>query len=95
MALLLLLCMRRERTMKQAPSHGNPLLVFGQTALFFYMLHFIVLAAGLAVFGGGSMTHGLPETYGAAAVTLILLYPVCIGFRALKRRYPKSFLQYI
>ncbi|MDA9368103.1 heparan-alpha-glucosaminide N-acetyltransferase domain-containing protein [Flavobacteriaceae bacterium] len=95
MALLLLLCMRRERTMKQAPSHGNPLLVFGQTALFFYMLHFIVLAAGLAVFGGGSMTHGLLETYGAAAVTLILLYPVCIGFRALKRRYPKSFLQYI
>ena len=61
MAFLLFLFMRLERTMKQAPRSGNPLLVFGQTALFFYMLHFIVLAAGLTVFGAGSMTHGLAE----------------------------------
>ena len=95
MALLLLLFMRRERKMKRAPSTWNPLLVFGQTALFFYMLHFIVLGVGAMTVGGGIMLHGLPETYAAAGATLALLYPVCIGFRALKRRYPKSFLQYI
>jgi hypothetical protein len=41
------------------------------------------------------MQHGLRETYLAAIAVLILLYPICIGFRKLKRKYPKSFLQYI
>lgn len=95
MALLLLIFMRRERLMKRAPSSWNPLLVFGQTALFFYMLHFIVLGTGAMAITGGMMLRGLPETFAAAAVTLVLLYPACIGFRSLKRRYPKSFLQYI
>ncbi len=41
------------------------------------------------------MQRGLPETYAAAAATLVVLYPVCIGFRSLKQRYPNSVLQYI
>ena len=40
------------------------------------------------------MLRGLTETYVAAAVTLVALYPACIGFRALKQKYPKSPLQY-
>jgi hypothetical protein len=44
---------------------------------------------------GGLMQRGLRETYLATAAVLIVLYPVCIGFRNLKRKYPKSFLQYI
>jgi hypothetical protein len=71
------------------------LLVFGQTALFFYMLHFIVLGSAAIAITGGMMLRGLPETYMAAAATLILLYPACLWFRSLKQKYPKSFLQYI
>ena len=49
MALFLVGFMRFERRMKGAPRPGNPLLVFGQTALFFYVLH-IVLLGGAAVY---------------------------------------------
>jgi len=44
---------------------------------------------------GGLMQRGLRETYLASIVVLVLLYPICIGFRNLKRKYPKSFLQFI
>ena len=80
--------------MRGAASKWNPLLVFGQTAFFFYMLHFMLLGAGAMAITGGMMLRGLTETYVAAAVTLVALYPACIGFRALKQKYPKSPLQY-
>jgi len=45
---------------------------------------------------GCSPRKGLISPDGlAAGITLVVLYPVCIGFRALKRRHPKSVLQYI
>jgi len=95
MALILLIFLRYERRMKGEVRSMNPLLVFGQTALFFYMLHFILLGGAAIAITGGTNLRGLPETYGAAAAVLVVLYPVCVGYRALKRRYPKSFLQYI
>jgi hypothetical protein len=73
----------------------NPLLVFGQTALFFYVLHFLVLGGSAIILAGGMNLGGLEETYLAAIATLFVLYPVCIGFRRLKRKYPNSLLQYI
>jgi len=94
MALFLVFFLRTERRMTGPASKWNPLLVFGQTAFFFYMLHFILLGAGAIAITGGMMLRGLTETYIAAAVTLALLYPACIGFRALKQKYPKSPLQY-
>ena len=95
MALLLVAFMRFERRMRGAPNRWNPLLVFGQTALFFYMLHFVLLGGSAVAITGGIMQRGLSETWAAAGVVLVILYPICIGFRAWKRRYPKSFLQYI
>jgi uncharacterized membrane protein len=95
MALCLLGFMRFERRLQGPPRPGNPLLVFGQTALFFYVLHFILLGGAAIALTGGLMQRGLRETYLATAAVLIVLYPVCIGFRNLKRKYPKSFLQYI
>lgn len=95
MALLLVVFLRFERRMRGTPWRRNPLLVFGQTALFFYVLHFLVLGGSALVITGGMMQRGLLETYLAAGATLVLLYPVCLGFRALKRRYPTSILQYI
>ncbi len=95
MALFLVLFLGYERRMRGAPWRWNPLLVFGQTALFFYILHFIALGGSALVITGGMMQRGLPETYLAAAVTLVVLYPVCVGFRALKQRHPNSILQYV
>lgn len=95
MALLLTAFMRYERHMKGAPRPGNPLLVFGQTALFFYVLHFILLGGAAYGITGGLMQRGLLEAYLAAFAVLVVLYPVCRAFRSLKRRHPKSALQYI
>ncbi len=95
MALALVLFLRYERRMRGTPWRRNPLLVFGQTALFFYILHFFVLGGSALLITGGMMQRGLAETYLAAGATLVFLYPVCLGFRALKRRYPTSIFQYI
>jgi uncharacterized membrane protein len=95
MALCLVLFLRYERRMQGAPRPNNPLLVLGQTALFFYMLHFILLGGSALALTGGMMQRGLLETYLAAGTTLVVLYPVCRGFRALKRRHPTSILQYV
>jgi uncharacterized membrane protein len=95
MALILVVFMRFERRMQGTPRDRNPLLVFGQTSLFFYMTHFVLLGGSAIVIAGGTNLGGLTETYLAAGVTVVALYPVCIGYRALKRKHPKSFLQYL
>jgi uncharacterized membrane protein len=95
MALCLLIFIRHERRMKGPVRELNPLLVFGQTALFFYMLHFILLGGSAIALAGGMNLGGLGETYGAAMAVTIVLYPACIGYRALKRKYPKSVLQFL
>jgi uncharacterized membrane protein len=95
MALLLVVFLRFERRMRGAVRERNPLLVFGQTSLFFYMTHFVLLAGGAIAIAGGTNLSGLTETYLAALAAMVVLYPTCIGYRALKRKYPKSLLQYI
>ena len=95
MALCLVCFMRFERRLESPLRRGNPLLVFGQTALFFYILHFIALGGAAMALTGGLMQRGLFETYLASIAVLIVLYPICVGFRGLKRKHPKSFLQYI
>lgn len=72
----------------------GPLLVFGQTALFFYLAHFLLLggtARALGLLGKG----GLLETYLATGGVLAILYPVCRWYRAKKRARPESLLRYV
>ncbi len=95
MALGLVFCLRTERRLEKPASPWNPLLVFGQTALFFYMLHFVLLGVGAMAITGGMMLRGLEEAWIAAGLVLVVLYPICLWFRALKRRHPDGFLQYI
>lgn len=95
MALFLVAFLQYERRMRGAPRSRNPLLVFGQTALFFYFVHFLVLGGSAMAITGGTGQRGLLETWLAAAATLVVLHPVCLGFRALKRRHPNSILQYV
>lgn len=95
MALFLVALRRYEGSLREGPNRWNPLLVWGQTALFYYMLHFIVLGGLSLAITGGMGKRGLPETWAAAGVTLVLLYPVCVAYRKLKQQYPKSVLQYV
>jgi uncharacterized membrane protein len=62
------------------------LLVFGQTALFFYLLQRIILE-GLAQWGGLRGAGGLTTTYAVAFIFLVILYPVCRWYRNYKRRH--------
>lgn len=73
---------------------GNPLLVFGQTALFFYLLHIVLLelaARGLDL----RMRTGLGATYLATAMVLIVLYPCCRMYRRYKAAHPGSWVRYL
>jgi uncharacterized membrane protein len=69
----------------------GPILVYGQTALFFYILHFLMLGASKTFVETGGLGHA----YLGAAVVLVILYPICRAFRALKRKHPTSVLRFI
>jgi uncharacterized membrane protein len=69
-------------------------LVFGQTAMFFYLVHrlcFEIPATYFGLRGAG----GLPTTYLVAGVMLVALYPACRWYRAVKTAHPDSFLKYL
>jgi hypothetical protein len=84
--------------MKLEPKIGvrqnGPLYVFGQTAMFFYLAHRLVLEVPATYFGLRD-TGNLTTTYVVAALMLVWLYPACRGYRALKAAYPTSFLRYL
>jgi uncharacterized membrane protein len=84
-----------ERRLHAAPWRWNPLLLFGQSAYFFYLVHFLVLGGSAMAITGGIQQRGLSEAYLAALGTLIVLYPVCCAWRAFKQAHPRSFAQYI
>jgi uncharacterized membrane protein len=70
------------------------LLVFGQTAMFFYLVHRVVFDAAAAY--GGLMGFGtLSTTYAVGTAMLVLLYPLCRWFRSLKTARPESVLRYV
>jgi uncharacterized membrane protein len=69
------------------------LLVLGQTALFYYLMHFTVLGVSARVAGG--FDGGLLAAYVVAAVVIALLYPLCRVFRAYKQRHPESFVRFV
>jgi uncharacterized membrane protein len=61
---------------------SRPVVILGQAALYFFLVHWFMYAA-LGITPGG-----LPETYLAWMVGLILLYPVCKTFEAFKHTMP-------
>jgi uncharacterized membrane protein len=92
MALVLAALFRVERT--QPGALPRPLLVLGQTALFYYLLHVHVLALAAWALG---LQHraGLVASYAAAAATLLLLYPLCVRYARYKRAHPEGWTRYV
>ena len=70
------------------------LLVFGQTAMFFYLIHRVVLE-GLAQWCGLRGFAGIGATYLISIVFLILLYPLCLWYRGYKKEHPGGWTSFI
>lgn len=71
-----------------------PLLVLGQTALFFYVLHWPLLglpAALFGLFGAGD----LGTSYLAAAAVVLVMLPLCRWYRGYKRAHPEGWARYV
>ncbi len=73
---------------------GGPLVVLGQAALFFYLLHAHLLTLAARALG---LAHrgGLAATYISAAVVVALLYPLCDRYRGYKRAHPDGWARYV
>ena len=73
--------------------NNGPILVFGQTAMFFYLVHRVTYETAAAWLGMRG-AWGLASAWGIAAVSLLLLYPACLWYRQVKKAHPTSILRY-
>ncbi|HEX7236113.1 MAG TPA: heparan-alpha-glucosaminide N-acetyltransferase domain-containing protein [Gammaproteobacteria bacterium] len=69
-------------------------LVFGQTAMFFYLAHRLAFEVP-ATYVGLRGTGDLVTAYAVALAMLALLYPACRWYRSFKSAHPTSFLKYL
>jgi len=73
---------------------NGPLLVFGQTAMFYYLVHRLVFDATAS--WGGLLDFGtISATYGVGVVALLALYPLCRWYRGFKAAHAGSVLKYL
>lgn len=93
-----IMCLSLWVMMKLEPILGvrenGPLLVFGQTAMFYYLVHRLAFDVPSTYFGlRGAGT--IITTYVVAITGIILLYPACRWFRSVKAAHPNSPLKYL
>ena len=70
------------------------LLVLGQTAMFYYLVHRFVFDAA-ASYGGLLGVGTISATYTVGIGMLVLLYPLCRWYRSFKAAHPHSVLRYL
>ena len=94
MALLLAGLFSGHRRWGGRVTRWNPLILFGQTALFFYLLHIPILASAGKALG---LVHGsdLGGAYLVTGVLLVVLTPLCLLYRRAKARHPRGWTRYI
>jgi len=68
------------------------IILFGQTPLFFYVVH-LYMYRMLSLFF--SPLYSLPTGYVAWLIGLTIMIPFCKGYQYLERKYPDSILKYI
>jgi uncharacterized membrane protein len=79
---------------RRRPDAGGPLRLFGQVALFYYLLHIHLLH--LAAWALGIRDKlGLGSAYLGALAVLVALYPVCRWYRGFKAAHPASVARFI
>ena len=89
MAIMILL----ERLIGDRPN--GVFLVFGQTAMMFYLVHRLILE-GTATHGGLRHFSDLNTTYLISIVMLVILYPFCLWYRGFKAKHIQSvWLKYL
>jgi uncharacterized membrane protein len=93
---ILFLCLALLRTIEVriGVRENGVFYVFGQTAMFYYLVHRLAFETPATYFGLRGF-DGLAATYGAAAVMLVLLYPMCRWYRTVKAAHPRSVLRYV
>jgi hypothetical protein len=84
--------LRIEPTIGVRPN--GPFLVFGQTAMFFYLVHRLAFEIPATYFGLRGV-GGLSTTYIVAGAMLVALYPACRWYRTVKAAHPQSLLKYL
>jgi uncharacterized membrane protein len=93
---ILCLCLALLRTIepKIGVRPNGVFLVFGQTSMFFYIVHRLGFEIPATYFGLRGV-GGITATYVACAIMLVLLYPMCRWYRSFKAAHPNSFLKYL
>jgi uncharacterized membrane protein len=92
--LFMCLALLRRIELRIGVRQNGPFLVFGQTSMFFYLVHRLVLEVPATYFGlRGAGT--IVTTYVVTAVLLVALYPACRWYRTVKAAHPGSFLKYL
>jgi uncharacterized membrane protein len=72
----------------------TPLTIFGQTALFFYVIHFYVLGIA-ATLTGTEGALGIPGALAGAALLLMFMYPLCRWYAAYKMTHDNVLTRYV
>jgi len=93
MSVIMAMMIWLERLVGDRPN--GVLLVFGQTAMIFYLAHRLVLE-GSATYAGLRHFSDLKTTFTISAVMLLLLYPFCLWYRGFKAKHAHSiWLRYL
>jgi uncharacterized membrane protein len=92
MSLALAVHSRLEERLSSRRFFSNFVTLFGQTPLFFYVVHLqLYKTLSMIPLLRGSLAAGYLTWY----LGLVVMMPLCAAYRSLKLRYPDSVLQYV
>lgn len=96
-AIMVLLVVHRLEPWLKGNMLGRILTAFGQTSLFFYVVHLLIFSLILSrIITHDVLPHqAIVRTFLMTAVCLTIMIPLSFGYRGLRQRYPNSFLRFL